>query len=57
MGLNCKSKDPKDLAEKLLLLCEDVSLRERLGHNARKLAEEKFDRAKTYSAIINKILV
>lgn len=34
--------DPKDLAEKMLILTEDDKLRERIGRNARKIVEEKF---------------
>jgi len=51
-GLNCVNNNPKDLADKLLMLCKDNLLRESMGRNSRKLAEEKFDRLKTYKEII-----
>jgi len=55
-GLNCENNNPVDLAEKLAQLCENSDLRKALGQNSRKLAEEKFDRGRTYKDIINKIL-
>ena len=48
MGFNCCSGDAADLAEKLERLMNDPALREEMGRNARRCAEEKFDRAKTY---------
>lgn len=48
MGFNCRNGDEGDLAEKLGRLAEDPALREEMGRNARRCAEEKFDRAKTY---------
>ena len=48
MGFNCRSGDAADLAEKLGRLADDPALREEMGRNARRCAEEKFDRAKTY---------
>ena len=38
-GLLSKPGDPRDLAEKLLSICFDRDLRERLGRNARRVAE------------------
>lgn len=55
-GLNCDNNNPVDLAEKLIRLCETPDLRKAIGQNSRKLAEDKFDRAKTYKDIINQIL-
>ena len=39
------------MAERILKLYNDKSLREKLGKNNRKLAEEKFDRRKSYLPI------
>jgi len=50
-GLNCKNGDACDLSQKLLLLDRDESLRKELGANNRRLAEEKFDRATTYTEL------
>ncbi len=56
IGFNCKNGKPKDVAEKIKLLYLDKVLREKLGKNNRKLAEEKFDRNKTYKKIIKLII-
>lgn len=55
-GLNCENNNPADLAEKLSYLCENADLRKVMGQNSRKLAEQKFDRRKTYSLIIQRIV-
>ena len=55
-GLNCENNNPADLAKKLAQLCEDADLRKVMGQNSRKLAEQKFDRRKTYSLIIQRIV-
>jgi glycosyltransferase involved in cell wall biosynthesis len=55
MGLNCNNNDASDLADKLLILLSDVNLRKRLGNNSRKLAEERFDREKSYRQIVNRV--
>ena len=52
MGINCKNGDAEALAraiENLSLLSE---LRIKMGGNARKCAEEKFDRNYIYNGII-----
>lgn len=54
-GLNCENNNPKDIADKLLRLCKDNILRKTMGRNSRKIAEEKFDRLKTYKEIIDLI--
>lgn len=56
MGFNCKNNDAGDLAEKIRLLVEDGELRFDMGKNARKCAEERFDRAKTYKLLASQIL-
>lgn len=55
MGLNCKNGDPSDLARNLLIIYNDAALRNQLGTNSRKLAEEKFDRNKAYIDIFDLI--
>ncbi len=51
MGLNCKNNNAEDLAKKLLSLCKDESLRKLMSQNSRRLAEDKFDRSKSYEKI------
>jgi len=57
LGFNCKNGDAIDLAEKMLVLARDETLRKRCGANNRKLAEEKFDRSTTYSQILDVIML
>lgn len=56
MGYNCENSNPEDLADKLLILYSDKKLRETMGQNSRRLAEDKFDRNHTYSKIVQLIL-
>ena len=56
MGINCRNGDAADLAEKLEKLMDDPELREEMGRNARRCAEDKFDRAKTYRKLAEVIL-
>jgi glycosyltransferase involved in cell wall biosynthesis len=51
-GLNCENNNPADLAKKLQILCEDKELRKKMGSNSRRLAEDKFDRSRTYPEIV-----
>lgn len=55
-GFNCENNNPEDLADKLLRLCTDRELRYAMGANSRKMAEERFDRRKTYHVIADLIL-
>ena len=55
IGYNIENQDINDLANKIEVLYKDKNLRARLGKNNRKLAEEKFDRKKTYIEIKNLI--
>lgn len=48
MGLNCNNDNPEDLAKKIEWLIENKEDRLRMGDNARRCAEEKFDRKVTY---------
>lgn len=52
-GFNSRNNDPIDFSEKLLKLSENLDLRKKMGENSRKLAEEKFNRLKTYKKIVN----
>lgn len=53
MGFNCKKSDSVDMAEKLTKLINDKELRLTMGKNARRCAEEKFDRSNTYRKVMN----
>lgn len=55
MGFNCKNNNAEDLAEKMLLLIKDQEKRKHMGENARKCAEEVFDRKYTYKQIVDLI--
>lgn len=52
MGYNCKSGDAADIAEKINLLVGNKELRTEMGRNARRAAEEKFNRDKTYNELV-----
>ncbi len=56
MGYNCNNDDANDLADKLLVLMQNASERFEKGNNARRCAEEKFDRKNSYKEIIDVIL-
>ena len=56
MGLNCKNSDAADLADKLLTLLKDETLRKEMGANARRCAEERFDRERTYQELTDLLL-
>lgn len=53
MGFNCNNGDAADMAEKLKKLMNDPSLRKEVGKNARRCAEERFDRARSYREIVD----
>ncbi|MDN4605926.1 glycosyltransferase family 4 protein [Sporosarcina highlanderae] len=53
VGFNCKNGCSLDLYEKLLDLINDKNLREDMGRNNRELAEDLFNRGKTYRKISN----
>lgn len=53
MGFNCINSDAEDVSQKLKILLDDKNLRLLMGDNARKCAEEKFDRETSYNEIIN----
>jgi glycosyltransferase involved in cell wall biosynthesis len=53
-GINCNG-DPAEIASALHSLIRDPKLRREYGANNRRLAEERFDRGKTYKKIIDLI--
>lgn len=53
MGFNCNNNDAQDLAEKMMILIGDSGLRREMGRNARRCAEEKFDRENSYNKLID----
>ena len=55
MGFNCKNNNAKDLADKLMVLIENPELRIQMGANARRCAEERFNRKNSYQNLINVI--
>ena len=55
-GINCENGNIKDLASTIERLYNDAELRRKMGKASRKLAEEKFDRAKTYKKICELIV-
>ncbi|WP_295218811.1 glycosyltransferase family 4 protein [Ruminococcus sp.] len=56
MGFNCENGDSREIAEKIILLVNDSTLRTNMGGNARRCAEEKFDRKSSYQLLIDCIL-
>ncbi len=45
-------RDPESLAQKIILLLQDSELREKMGSNGRKMAEERFDINKRITGIM-----
>ena len=54
-GINVKCEDANEMARAIMKLIDNVELRNLMGKNNRKLAEEKFDREKTYRLIVDVI--
>lgn len=55
MGFNCRNNDAADLAQKLEILILNEGLRKWMGSNARRCAEEKFNRKNSYTALLDEI--
>lgn len=53
MGVNCKNGDAQNMAVQIERLISSEDLRKQMGLNARKCAEGLFNRARTYSLIID----
>lgn len=56
MGLNCVNGDAGDLAEKLEKLLADPELCRQMGENARRCAQERFDRRQTYPVLVDAVV-
>lgn len=54
-GINCGCGDSQAVADAIVKLASDTDLRKAMGKASRKLAEEKFDRKKTYGKILNAV--
>lgn len=55
IGFNCNNGDIEGIAEKIEFLYNNKDIREKMGENNRQLAQQKFDRNKTYKQIIDMI--
>ncbi|WP_077706064.1 glycosyltransferase family 4 protein [Virgibacillus dokdonensis] len=53
IGFNCKNSDINDIANKILTLMCNQTMRKKMGENNRSLAEDKFNRKKTYTKILD----
>lgn len=53
IGYNCDNENVYEISERIEYLIKNEKVRIQMGRNNRKLAEEKFDRKKTYTKIIN----
>ncbi len=53
MGFNCASGNARDVADKIKCLTENETLRKEMGRNARRCAEERFDRDVTYKELVS----
>lgn len=51
-GVNCENNNSIALSENILFLFKNEKIRNVMGENSRKLAEDRFDRKHTYSNII-----
>jgi len=52
MGYNVDTEDYSDMADKILILSNNETLRKEMGRNHRKFAEEKMDRHEIYSKLL-----
>lgn len=55
-GINCRNGDAADVADAMRRLFTDRQLRLEMGLNNRRMAEELFDRNKTYDALARSLL-
>ncbi len=56
MGFNCGNGNSKEMADRIVQLVENQKLRENMGRNSRRCAEEKFDRKNSYVELKKVIL-
>ena len=54
-GINIEAENPEILAEAILYFYNNKNICIQMGKNARKIAEEQFDRPESYKKIINLI--
>lgn len=52
MGFNCSNSNSIDVANTIKLLADDRELRMKMGANARRCAEERFDRKRSYAKLV-----
>lgn len=55
VGINYEPGNVDNLCDCIINLAKDEELRNEMGKNARKLAEDKFDRRNSYKELINRI--
>lgn len=55
-GVNCRTGDATDVADAIGKLLDNPQLSREMGQNNRRMAEELFDRNKTYSTLARKVL-
>lgn len=51
MGFNCRNNDAENVADKMVQLIQNENLRLNMGKNARRCADERFDRTNQYREI------
>ena len=51
-GINCTCADPESVADAIVYLSEHPEERVQMGYNARRMAEERFDRKNTYPQLL-----
>lgn len=56
MGFNCENGNSEEVADRIIELIEDEELRLTMGKNARRCAEDRFDRKVSYLNIIKLIM-
>ena len=56
IGINCENGNSEQMAEAIKLLLDNQELRKEFGANNRKLAEDQFDREKSYPLLVEAIL-
>ena len=56
MGMSSRPGDSEELAKNILLLINNEKMRQDMGSKSRLCAVERFDRAKTYKALVEAIL-
>ncbi len=55
-GINCAVGHAEQVANAIITLANDATLRQEMGDNHRRLGNERFDRRNTYQQIVNLVL-